>query len=199
MNTLIKKRSGPEFLQFMLEKQCLFAAEFIIDFNGTQAAIRAGYAKSSAGLMAMKLLKKPVVQKAMRYFTGKRLEKVELTADEVIKQLRYALTRRVGDLQDENGNYLAPKDLPDHMQSIVDEVKVRMYYNRETGEQEQEVRYKLTPHAAARDQSLRYCNLLVPDLDKKGEEMLKLDWDSELGKPPKNSDIIEKRIEGIEE
>ena len=198
MNTLVSKRSGPEFLQFLPERQYLFAMGFLpCDCNGTQAAIKAGYAKSSAGLTAMNLLKKPIIQKAISYFVRKKLKEVELTADEVVKQLKYALTRRVGDLQDENGNYLAPRDLPDHMQSIVDEVKVRVYYNRETGEQEQEVRYKLTPHAAARDQGLKYYNLLIPDLDKKGEEMLRIDWDSELEQ--RDADIIDKEIERLEE
>lgn len=194
MNTLVSKRSGPEFLQFMPERQYLFAMEFPIDFNGTQAAIRAGYAKSSAGLMAMKLLRKPVIQKAIRYFVKKRLQETELTAKETLKQLLYALTRKASDFFDENGLVLMPNNLPDRVQSLVDGFKIRSYYNKETGEQEQQIEYKITPHATAVEQSLKHFDLFAAE---KIEQLIRIDWDSELEQ--RDADIIDREIERLEE
>lgn len=47
-------------------KQTRFVAEFLIDANGTQAAIRAGYGVAGAGVAAMRLLKIVYVQKALQ-------------------------------------------------------------------------------------------------------------------------------------
>ena len=45
------------------EKHTLFCLEYLKDFNGTQAAIRAGYSEKSAYSQAHDLLKKPEVLK----------------------------------------------------------------------------------------------------------------------------------------
>lgn len=45
----------------MTPKQAKFAAEYLKDFNATQAAIRAGYAEKSAGVEGHRLLKHPNV------------------------------------------------------------------------------------------------------------------------------------------
>lgn len=47
-------------------KEKAFVAEYIRDFNGRQAAIRAGYSPRSAGVLASRLLKKVNVQRAIK-------------------------------------------------------------------------------------------------------------------------------------
>lgn len=44
-------------------KQQRFTEEYLVDFNGTQAAIRAGYSAKTAGSQAFDLLKKPEIKK----------------------------------------------------------------------------------------------------------------------------------------
>ena len=44
------------------EQQKKFVDEFLVDFNGTQAAIRAGYSQKSAYAQAHALLKKHEIQ-----------------------------------------------------------------------------------------------------------------------------------------
>lgn len=43
------------------DKMARFAEEYIVDFNGSKAAIRAGYKESSSRVMAVKLLQNPLV------------------------------------------------------------------------------------------------------------------------------------------
>lgn len=43
-------------------KQTLFVFEYLRDFNGTQAAIRAGYEEKNAASQAWKLLRRPEIQ-----------------------------------------------------------------------------------------------------------------------------------------
>lgn len=46
----------------LTNKQSQFINEYLVDFNATQAAIRAGYSPTSAGVIAWELLKKPYLK-----------------------------------------------------------------------------------------------------------------------------------------
>ena len=72
----------------LTDKQKRFVSEYLIDLNATQAAIRAGYAKKTAGSIGQENLKKPEIQKAISEAMLKRQERTELTAEEVIADLR---------------------------------------------------------------------------------------------------------------
>ena len=53
----------------LTQKQELFCLEYVVDFNATQAAIRAKYSKRSAYSQAHDLLKKPVIQERVKELT----------------------------------------------------------------------------------------------------------------------------------
>jgi phage terminase small subunit len=68
-------------------RQTRFINEYAADPNGTQAAITAGYAESSAHVTATRLLKNPKIQKALRTLQTKTADKVELTHQYVLEGL----------------------------------------------------------------------------------------------------------------
>ena len=69
-------------------KQARFVQEYLIDCNGAQAAIRAGYSPRGAKESASRLLTYDNVAGAVSEARTKQAERAELTADEVIKGLR---------------------------------------------------------------------------------------------------------------
>lgn len=69
------------------EKQVRFIEEYMIDFNATQAAIRAGYAKKSAYSQGQRLLKNVEIQKALAQAINERSERLGISGDMVIKEL----------------------------------------------------------------------------------------------------------------
>ena len=69
-------------------RQRRFVDEYLVDLNATQAAIRAGYAPSGARQHACRLLARENVKKAVSDAMEKRQARTELTADEVIADLR---------------------------------------------------------------------------------------------------------------
>ena len=69
------------------EKQKLFILEYQKDGNATQAAIRAGYSDKTAYSIGQRLLKKPVIQKALEADLTARTERLTITADDVIRDL----------------------------------------------------------------------------------------------------------------
>lgn len=68
-------------------KQRLFVAEYLVDLNATQAAIRAGYAEKSARITASKMLTKANIQAAISEAFDKRIKRTEVTADRVVEEL----------------------------------------------------------------------------------------------------------------
>lgn len=69
-------------------KKKQFINEYLIDLNATQAAIRAGYSKRTAGSIGQRLLKDVDVQAAIIAAKKQRQKRTKLTADEVIADLR---------------------------------------------------------------------------------------------------------------
>ncbi len=67
-------------------KQEMFCREYLVDLNGTQAAIRAGYSANSAQEQASQLLSKLIIQDFVRELKSQREERVKIDADWVLKQ-----------------------------------------------------------------------------------------------------------------
>lgn len=61
--------------------------EFVKDLNGTQAAIRAGYGRSSADSEAARLLADPDVRTAVKALQDERARELKLEANEVLRHL----------------------------------------------------------------------------------------------------------------
>lgn len=82
------------------EKQLTFCQEYIIDFNLTQAAIRAGYSERSATVTASRLYAKANIQKEISRLTKERASRTQTTADEVLLQLKKIAFMDIKDVVD---------------------------------------------------------------------------------------------------
>lgn len=69
-------------------KQALFVLEYLVDFNATQAAIRAGYSEKTARKIGSENLTKPDIEKALREAITKRAEKVGIDAVQVLELIQ---------------------------------------------------------------------------------------------------------------
>jgi hypothetical protein len=68
-------------------KEQMFIAEYLIDGNGTRAALAAGYVASNARKSASEALKRPRVQAALKAAKAKLLNKLELSAAKVLEDI----------------------------------------------------------------------------------------------------------------
>lgn len=68
-------------------RQQRFVDEYLVDLNGTQAAIRAGYSPKTANEQAARLLAHVSVSAAVQAAKDKRSERTEITQDMVLKEL----------------------------------------------------------------------------------------------------------------
>lgn len=68
-------------------KQRTFVDEYLVDLNATQAAIRAGYSKNTAGAIGGELFQKPEIQEAIQGAMQRRAERTEITQDKVLADI----------------------------------------------------------------------------------------------------------------
>lgn len=68
-------------------KQARFVAEYLIDLNATQAAIRAGFSRRTARQIGERLLTKVDIAQAIEAAMAERSRRTEITADRVLQEV----------------------------------------------------------------------------------------------------------------
>lgn len=71
----------------LTEKQQRFVDEYMVDLNGTQAAIRAGYSAETARQIAAENLAKPYIQAAISIARKAQQERTQITADRLLMEV----------------------------------------------------------------------------------------------------------------
>lgn len=75
------------------KRQQSFVDEYLISFNGAQAAIKAGYSNAGAREQAYRLLTKDHIKEALENGMKERSERMEISKDYVIKNLKDVIER----------------------------------------------------------------------------------------------------------
>ena len=99
----------------MTPKQTRFVQEYLIDPNATQAAIKAGYSRKTAGVQGPRLLGNVRVAAAIRKGQDAMAERAEITQDWLIQEFKenHRLAREGNPVMDRYG-----KPTGDHMRQI---------------------------------------------------------------------------------
>jgi phage terminase small subunit len=80
-------------------KQQRFVAEYLVDQNATQAAIRAGYSKKTAGQVGFENLKKPELAEAIAKRQAKDAKEAEVTHESLLNELEEARSLAIKEKQ----------------------------------------------------------------------------------------------------
>ena len=99
----------------LTDKQRRFAAEYSVDFNATQAAIRAGYKATNADVTGPRLLGNVGIQELVRAKSAKVEAKLEVTKEFVLGELLTIAKLDLGDAYDASGNLKPVHEIPDHV------------------------------------------------------------------------------------
>lgn len=70
----------------LTDKQEQFCQEYLIDFNATQAAIRAGYSEKTAKDIACENLAKPYLKERITKLKQERIIRTQITQDRVLQE-----------------------------------------------------------------------------------------------------------------
>ena len=126
-------------------RQRAFVAEYVQDFNATQAAIRVGYSSATAGSIAGQLLQTPKIREAIDTASAVRTARTDFKGDKVVAEMS-ALAH--SDLShyviDDLGNVTladgAPPDAMKAVQSIKKKIKTTVKDGASTTEYDVELR-----------------------------------------------------------
>jgi len=108
----------------MNERQKLFAQEWIKDMNGTQAAIRAGYAVSGAHVQANELLNNPKVMLYIKTLMDRRARVIAIDAEYVLDRLAQIDAMDVADILHDDGRVKPIKEWPKIWRQYLSAVQV---------------------------------------------------------------------------
>ncbi len=92
-------------------KQEKFCQEYIVDLNGTQAAIRAGYSQKTAYSMAEKLLKKPEIKAKVAQSRKEQESRTTIDADWAIQRYGEIANFKIEDVVSFNGSQVIFKPM----------------------------------------------------------------------------------------
>jgi phage terminase small subunit len=88
-----------------------FVREYLIDFNGSRAAIAVGYKEKTARIMASKLLARPEVQKMLGELSQEKLERLDVSVERILLELSRIAFIDARKLFDKEGNLIPIHEL----------------------------------------------------------------------------------------
>jgi phage terminase small subunit len=112
-------------------KQDRFVEEYLVDLNATQAAIRAGYSKRTAGCIGFEMLRKPQVACKLGEAAKSRSKRTLINADEVLTALHGIATLDMSTLYGEDGRLLPIHRWPETAKRIVTSLEVDEWQHRD--------------------------------------------------------------------
>lgn len=101
-----------------------FVHEYLKDLNATQAAIRAGYSKTTADTQGPRLLENVGVRNAIDTGIALRAVRVEAKSDDVLRELVRLATVDVGGAFDGKGRLLPLSKMPEDVRRAISGVEV---------------------------------------------------------------------------
>lgn len=110
-------------------KQERFCREYLVDLNASAAARRAGYSKRNADVVGPRLLGKAGIKKRIGELNRKRLDRVDINADEVLLELKRIAFFDLRDLTDGEGNIRPLHELPEDIRRALAGVKIEALYS----------------------------------------------------------------------
>lgn len=106
------------------EQHELFCHEYLVDFNGAQAAIRAKYAKKAARQQACDLLTRPDICRRLTELMTRQSQKADTTAQKVLDELSLIAHADLGGLFDEKTMTMKTiSDIPENLRRAIRKVE----------------------------------------------------------------------------
>ena len=124
-------------------KQQRFVAEYLLDLNATQAAIRAGYRATNADVVGPRLLGNVGIAAAVAMAKAAQAKRLEVEADAAREHNAYIALADPIDLVDEHGELRALRAMPRRIRCAIRFIEI-IRRNLTGGDGKTDVTYKVT-------------------------------------------------------
>jgi phage terminase small subunit len=160
-----RKKPLPEFTK----RNEAFITEYLIDMNGTQAAIRAGYSEKSAETQASRLLRNDKVKRKIKELQDKRAEKVGITAERVLQELALIGFSNIQDYLDDKNHIGELTKLDEVKAKAIGSVKVSVIETKQGTYTE--TQFKLHDKLSALEKIAKHIGFFQRDNEQKGADV----------------------------
>jgi phage terminase small subunit len=165
-------------------KQQLFVAEYLIDLNATQAAIRAGYSKKTARQVGQQNLSKLVISQAIAEATAAKMAEVDISSTRVLQELGKLSFFDVRKLFNADGSPKALHELDDDTASAIAGFEVVEMFEG-VGDERKSIgvlkKFRLADKGQNLERLGRYHKLFVDRVEHAGSLKISKElWDSVL-------------------
>lgn len=148
-------------------KQERFVAEYLVDLNATQAAIRAGYSPKTAQEQSSRLLSNVIIQKAVQDRRQQHQANTGLTVERVLTEAMRLAFFDIRKLTDAQGNPLPISELDDDTAAAIQGLELATERSRdEDGEATVVRKYKVADKNAALERLFKHLGLFQKDNDQ---------------------------------
>ena len=152
----------------LTRRQERFIAEYLIDLNATQAAIRAGYSRRTAENIGWENLRKPQIASVVGQRQAEQLGRADLTAQRVLEEVRRLAFSDIRAVFDKAGNLKPLRELTDEQAASIASVEV-VIRNMKDGNPTEEVhKIKTWDKPRALELACKHLGLLKETLNVPG-------------------------------
>ncbi len=162
------RRSAASTAKALNPKQQQFVAEYLVDLNATQAAIRAGYSPKTAGVQGFDLLKKPEIAAAIESLRNEHAKNTGLTVERVLTEAMRLAFFDIRKLADAEGNPIPINQLDDDTAAAIQGLELATERARGDDEGVETVvrKYKIADKNAAVERLFKHLGLFQKDNDQ---------------------------------
>lgn len=158
------------------KKQAKFALEYVVDFNATAAAKRAGYSEKTAYAQGHALLKKAEIQQKIQENIQKISDSTQITAEKVLNEVAKLAFYNPQDFFNPDGSLKQITELTPEQASCIAGMEIIDIPKKVAKIK----KVKLTSRDAALDKLMRYLSLYRDKVEHSGEVTAKHDLSDPL-------------------
>lgn len=156
----------------MTDKMIRFCHEYIVDLNGTQAAIRAGYSENSANEISSENLAKPRIKEYIDRLKKDRAERLGITADKVLAELSRLAFSNVQEIFTPTDGFKRVSELDEDTARAIQSVKVTKKPAGANGDGQMEyddvVEYKMNDKKSSLDLLAKHLGIAAEQINVSG-------------------------------
>ena len=166
----------------LTQKQKRFIEEYLIDFNGTAAAVRAGYRENTAKTTAHENMTKHYIYAEIQSRIEAMTNKADITKERILLEMRRLALFDVRSLYDENGHPLPVHLLSDDAAAAINGLDVVSIGNSDVGIG-QVMKYKIPDKNKALESLAKILGYLdrTTELERLQTEKLKKEIEAQFG------------------
>ena len=150
----------------LTDKQKRFCEEYVIDLNGSQAAIRAGYTEKSARVTAAKMLTNANIEGYISQLKQKHSESTDISAERVLKEYASLGFANAADFYEPNGEAKPINELTKEQSKAISKV-VRKVVKTDNGTEITTFSYQFHDKLKALENVAKHIGFFEKDNDQK--------------------------------